>query len=155
MLLNPIHRNLLTISISIRISITYYNAADFLIRSYPAGNRRGKENMNKYRNKKITVDGILFDSKNEAARYQELKILEKAGIIKSLRLQPEYELQPKFKIGKKTERSIKYIADFEYIEGLKTIVEDVKGFVTKDFSIKRKMFLFKYGETHEFRLIKG
>lgn len=110
--------------------------------------------MSKYGNKKTLVDGILFDSKNEASRYRELKMLEKMGLIQGLKLQPEYELQPKFKIGKKTERAIKYKADFEYMEGVTTVVEDVKGCVTKEFAIKRKMFLYRYGDTYVFRVIK-
>jgi hypothetical protein len=115
---------------------------------------RRKENMSKYHNKKTLRDGILFDSKNEADRYIELKLLEKAGLIQNLRLQPEYELQPKFKYQKKTERAIKYKADFEYMEGVTTVVEDVKGCVTKEFAIKRKMFLHRYGDTYDFRIIK-
>jgi hypothetical protein len=109
----------------------------------------------KYGNKKTIVNGIKFDSKDEANRYLELKLSEKEGIITNLKLQPVCELQPKFKLGKKTERAIKYIADFEYMVGSSIIVEDVKGFVTKDFAIKRKMFLYNYGNTHELRLIKG
>lgn len=110
--------------------------------------------MSKYHSKKTLRDGILFDSKAEADRYTELKLLEKAGLIQDLKLQPEYELQPKFKYHKKTERAITYKADFEYMEGVTTVVEDVKGFVTKDFAIKRKLFLHKYGDIYDFRLIK-
>lgn len=111
--------------------------------------------MSKYHNKKTLRDGILFDSKNEADRYDELKLLEKAGLIHGLRLQPEYEILPKFKYNKKTVRAIKYRADFEYTEGFETVVEDVKGFVTKDFALKRKMFLYRYGHIYDFRIIKA
>ena len=54
---------------------------------------------NKYGNKKTVVDGITFDSRKEAKRYQELKLLEKAGEIKDLRRQVKYELIPSQKIN--------------------------------------------------------
>jgi len=110
--------------------------------------------MNKFRNKKTEVDGVIFDSKKEAARYCDLKIIERAGEIKNLRLQPRYELQPAFVSKKITNglesskkiRKIEYVADFEYYsEKYKGIVvEDVKGFETSIFKLKEKLFLFKY-----------
>ena len=97
---------------------------------------------NKYSNKKTVVDNIRFDSKKEAARYCELKLLKKGKIIKDLILQPRFELQEKFN----GERAIVYVADFMYYDNEKqtTIVEDVKGIKTEIYKIKRKMFLFKY-----------
>lgn len=88
----------------------------------------------KYGAKKTVVDGITFDSKKEAARYQELKLLEQAGEISNLELQPEYEVI----ITKK------YKADFLYTEKGKTIVEDVKGFKTPEYITKRKFFRKQY-----------
>lgn len=102
------------------------------IRGYqmPAVNTRKKKS--KYRNKKNTVDGIEFDSKKEATRYGQLKIMEKAGKISQLKLQKEYQLTSN---GKKV---ASYFADFVYrdING-KTIVEDVKSDVTKKLPIYR------------------
>jgi len=72
----------------------------------------GGEGMNKYRNIKTTVDGIRFDSKREAERYSELKLLERAGIITDLKLQPKFELIPKHNGN----RALTYIADFSYTE---------------------------------------
>lgn len=73
--------------------------------------------MNKYHNCKVMVDGIKFDSKAEARRYVELKIMEDTGHIKELKLQPKFELQPKYKNNKgETIRAITYKADFSYIE---------------------------------------
>lgn len=63
--------------------------------------------MNKYRNKKVIVDGISFDSKKEAARYKELRMLERTGIISALRLQVPFELIPK----QDGERACAYRAD--------------------------------------------
>ena len=105
--------------------------------------------MNKYRNKKTEYDGIKFASAKEATRYCELKQLEKVGVIQSLRLQPRYLLQEKYTINGRTERSISYIADFEYWdnEKKKLVVEDVKSPATKTqvYKIKKKLFEKKFG----------
>lgn len=111
--------------------------------------------MNKYRNHKTMLDGIRFDSKREAERYAELKLQEQCGIISDLTLQPKFKLQDGFKYNGKTEKAITYIADFMYTdEDGKTVVEDVKGVETKEFKIKRKLFLYRYGEKYQFRMVK-
>lgn len=107
----------------------------------------------KYRNKKTTIDGITFSSKGEANRYCELKLLERAGLISDLQLQPKFELQPKFKKDGKTIRAINYIADFQYVENGQIVVEDFKGVITKEFSIKKKMFEYRYRDL-ELRIVK-
>ena len=98
--------------------------------------------MNKYHSKKVEYDGINFASRLERDRYIELKQLEKAGIIKNLQLQVKYEVIPK----QKGERAANYIADFVYedAQGV-TVVEDTKGFRTRDFILKRKLMLYVYG----------
>lgn len=114
--------------------------------------------MKKYGSKKVTIDGITFDSKKEAHRYCELKLLLRAGKIKGLELQKPFELIPaqrepstmtktgKEKLGRVIEQSVKYIADFVYIDASgKTVVEDTKGVKTKDYIIKRKLMLYVYG----------
>ncbi len=78
--------------------------------------------MNKFGAKKTEVDGIVFDSKKEAGRYVELKLLERAGEIRNL------ELQPSFECVVNDQKICKYNADFAYFEGDKRIVEDVKGY---------------------------
>ena len=96
----------------------------------------------KYNNTKVRVDGRLFDSKAEAARWQELQMLERAGEITELERQVEYELIPK----QKGERAVKYIADFRYIDhDGKTVVEDTKGVRTPVWIIKRKLMLRVHG----------
>ena len=107
----------------------------------------------KYGNKKTTIDGFVFDSKREATRYQQLKLIVRAGVISDLTLQPSYMLQESFKINGKTIRAIKYVADFKYVENGVTIVEDVKGCLTDVYKLKKKLFLFKYGNELEFREI--
>lgn len=105
-------------------------------------------NWTKYNNKKITVDGQIFDSKKEASRYKELRLLEKAGAIHDLRMQVKFTLIPAQRdeaTGKVIERECSYKADFVYEEDGKTVVEDVKGFRTKEYIIKRKLMLWRYG----------
>lgn len=115
--------------------------------------------MSKYHNEPVTVDGYRFDSKAEAARYQELRLLEKAGYIANLRLQPQYLLQPAFtnRLGNR-ERAIIYRADFAYQERMETglwleVVEDVKGVTIKDFLIKWKIVQYQ-NPSVDFRLVK-
>jgi hypothetical protein len=100
----------------------------------------------KYSNKKVMTDGIKFDSKKEATRFKELKVLEKAGVIKDLELQKKFELQPSFKLNGKTIRAIHYIADFYYFDTKenKWIVEDCKGYRNEVYKLKKKMFEYKY-----------
>ena len=100
--------------------------------------------MRKYRNKKTQIGMYVFDSIAESKRYKELALLEKAGQIKGLELQPKFLLQEGFKKNGKTYRKIEYIADFMYIENGKVIIEDVKGMETDVFKLKRKMFEYKY-----------
>ena len=116
----------------------------------------------KYGSRKVEVDGITFDSKKEAKRYKELLLLEKAGELSNLQRQVKYVLIPpqyenpqsltKKGRGKCIERECSYIADFVYqvplLEGgvpFLTVVEDTKGFKTKDYIIKRKLMLYTYG----------
>lgn len=107
----------------------------------------------KYRSKKTEIDGITFDSRKEAARYAELKILEKGGVIKDLALQVPFVLIPAQyekalpgkKRGKLIERACIYKADFVYQYDGETIVEDVKGLRTKEYIIKRKLMLKVHG----------
>lgn len=95
----------------------------------------------KYNNKITELDGIKFHSRKESVRYSQLKLYEKGGLIKDLRLQVAYELIPKLEINGKTERAIKYIADFVYTDTVnnKEIVEDVKGMITDVFKLKYRL----------------
>lgn len=97
--------------------------------------------MAKYNNIKTVVDGITFDSKKEAQRYQVLKMLERAGAITDLKCQVAFELIPK----QQGERAVKYIADFVYKENGKVVVEDVKGKRTQVYILKRKLMLWVHG----------
>jgi hypothetical protein len=103
----------------------------------------------KYHNTKTVADGIKFDSKLEAERYAQLKILERAGVIRELELQPSFDLLPSFKKNGKTWRRTVYKADFRYIscEDDSYIIEDVKGstaVITDVFRLKQKLFEYKY-----------
>lgn len=95
----------------------------------------------KYGSRKALVDGILFDSGKEAGRYCQLKLMERAGIIIDLQLQVAYELNPG------GTHSLRYIADFVYIitDGNLQIVEDAKGFRTKDYRKKKRLMKKVHG----------
>ena len=108
----------------------------------------------KYHNRKITRDGVTFDSRKEFRRYEELQLLQQAGEIANLRRQVKFVLIPTqrepskigtrggVKQGKLLERECAYIADFVYTENGKIVVEDTKGLRTKDYIIKRKLMLY-------------
>lgn len=118
--------------------------------------------QSKYGSRKQTVSGITFDSRKEARRFQELRLLELAGEISDLRLQVKYILiptqrAPSFEVykrgpnkgrrkpGEVLEKECAYIADFVYAKGGETVVEDAKGVRTKEYIIKRKLMLERYG----------
>lgn len=102
----------------------------------------------KYGNRKTYVGEILFDSAHEAKRYTELKLMERAGEIRELRLQVPYELIPQLKDenGKVVYRATHYVADFVYVDARtgRTVVEDAKGYVTDAYRLKRKMMMWIY-----------
>lgn len=100
---------------------------------------------NKYKNKKVVVDNILFDSKKEANYYTKLKILRDAGKISGLRLQEKFILQPSFKLNGKTYRAITYVADFVYKDDKGMHVVDTKGYRTETYKIKKKLFMKRFG----------
>lgn len=97
--------------------------------------------MSKYHAQRTEVDGIKFASKKEAKRYVQLKAFERVGLIKNLRLQVPYQIIAKSKYG----RAIKYIADFVYIEDEQTVVEDVKGYRTDVYKLKKRLMAEVYG----------
>ena len=100
----------------------------------------------KYGSSKTEVNGIVFDSKKEANRYKELLILMKAGAIGLLELQVSYEL------NEGGSHSLKYIADFVYVDALtgQKIIEDAKGYRTKEYKKKKRLMLKVHGiKIHE------
>ena len=100
----------------------------------------------KYGNRKVKLNGETFDSSKEARRYGELVLLERAGQISHLERQVKYGLIPsQYRDGKCIERAVQYVADFVYYEDGKKVVEDAKGFRTKDYILKRKLMLYIHG----------
>lgn len=99
----------------------------------------------KYHNKKCFYKNMKFDSLKERNHYIILEQLEKTKQIKNLKCQVKFELQPSFKLNDKTIRAINYIADFTYIKDGKIVVVDTKGFRTKEYLLKKKLFQYKYG----------
>lgn len=103
--------------------------------------------MNKYRNVKVTIDGLKFDSKGEASRWFELVMLQKAGKISDLKRQVPFTLLDDFKDSEgKTIRAVKIVVDFGYTENGCEVVEDFKSPAsrTKDFLLKKKFFQAKF-----------
>lgn len=97
---------------------------------------------NKYHNQKTEVAGITFASKKEAERYLELKMMERAGMIKNLEIQKRFEIIPKTD----KYRACFYVADFVYeTHQGKKVIEDTKGFRTKEYLIKKKLVYARYG----------
>lgn len=110
-------------------------------KSHTSSNIEVEEKKSKYHAKKVVLDGISFDSKKEAKRYNELKILEKLKVISNLRLQVPYILVEKSMYG----RTIKYLADFVYLKDDKIVVEDCKGVRTPVYRLKKRLMAEKYG----------
>lgn len=98
--------------------------------------------MSKYRNHKVIINGIKYDSKKEAARHSDLLLLERAGQISDLKLQPVYKIEINGRL------ICKYIGDFEYIENGEKVVEDVKSPITRKnpvYRIKNKLMRAVHG----------
>jgi hypothetical protein len=95
----------------------------------------------KYGNRKTTIDGLTFHSRREAERYCELKLMQAAGMIRDLELQPKYDLVVN---GQKVCR---YTADFRYwdVERTAQVVEDVKGYRTRDYILKKALMFAVHG----------
>ena len=103
----------------------------------------------KYNAKPTVAEGIRFASQKEGRRYAELRLLEHAGEIRDLRVQPRFPLwahtgvvsDDPIKIGE-------YRGDFAYEDRKgQTVVEDVKGFKTPLYKWKRKHVMAQYGIT--------
>jgi len=99
----------------------------------------------KYGNQKIEIDGILFDSKAEARYWGHLKIRVMAGEITNLRRQVTYEIAPSVVIGGRKRPPLRYIADFVWDEGGKTVTADVKGVAPEAYRIKRHLMKAIHG----------
>lgn len=99
----------------------------------------------KYGNRVTEVNGIAFDSKKEAAYYEDLLWRQRTGAVKSIELQPKFVLQPGYKREGKKIRPIIYKADFKVTEADGNIYYvDTKGMKTPVYLLKKKMLLYKY-----------
>ena len=101
----------------------------------------------KYRNKPTIIDGIKFQSQKESNRYLELKMLQRAGEINNLMVQPKFEIISNVVWNHKTLRKRYYIADFSYFENGNKTIEDVKSAITRKnpvYTLKKQLFILKY-----------
>ncbi len=107
------------------------------------GDRQGMRipqlSKTKYHNKTTEQDGIVFASHKEANRWRELKLMQRAGKIRGL------ERQVKFPLIVNGVKVCTYIADFIYQEGTRVIVEDAKGYRTREYNLKRKLMKACHG----------
>jgi len=117
-------------------------------------------NNGKFKNVKVEVDGMKFDSKTEARRYGELKLLQQAKEISGLEMQVKFKLLDSFKRKAPnqrkpvTHRGIAYIADFVYWENGYKIIEDVKSKITVKepyYILKRKLMVSQLADNEIFR----
>ena len=92
---------------------------------------------NKFHARPCVIDGIRYASQKEARRCQELILLERAGKIRGL------ELQPKFPLIVDGIKVATYIADAAYFENNARVVEDVKSGPTKTPVYRLKIKLLK------------
>ena len=99
--------------------------------------------VSKYGNKKTELDGMVFDSRKEAQRWAELKLMERGRLISGLERQVSFEIIPKTD----KYRAVKYVADFTYIDAEtgEKVVEDCKGVKTDVYMLKKKLMYWKYG----------
>ena len=99
----------------------------------------------KYHAQKTYVDGIPFDSKREATRYGELKLLEKAGKINALIIHPAFPI-----VYRDTLICIVFL-DFKYHDEARgeAVYEDTKGYDNDLSRLKRKLVCAFYGITVE------
>ncbi len=95
----------------------------------------------KYGNIKTVIDGITFDSRKEAARFCELKLLQRAGKIDGLTCQVPFEVRLN------GEKICVYVADFRYLDLETTgyVIEDVKGMRTPVYKLKKRLVEAQYG----------
>lgn len=103
------------------------------------------EKKAKYGNKKIVTPEGTFDSKWEYERYQQLKMLQKAGQISNLKRQVEFILAPAMVIQGKKRPPLRYFADFQYTEDGAKVVEDTKGVLTDVYIVKRHLMKAFHG----------
>lgn len=113
------------------------------------GGMTKKKAKNKFGAKKKVIDGITFASKAEADYYCELKLRKKAGDVKDFELQPKFEILPKFEKHGKRFNPITYTADFKVIH-----IVEIKGFATRDYQLRAKLFNFTYRDI-KFTVVKA
>ena len=102
--------------------------------------------MSKYKNHKVTHDGMTFDSKKECERYKVLKTWQEMGLISGLVCQETFVLIDGVKIAGESRKrpSVRYVADFVYLRNGEQVVEDVKSRATaKDKTYRLKKHLMK------------
>jgi len=113
-----------------------------------------EDRVSKYNNRRVTLDGITFDSQAEARRYEQLRLLQRAGDISELNVHERIVIVPAELLDGKLERDLFYEADFTYVEHGWRVVEDVKGVQTQLFRLKWRLLRQRWaGLKVRFRVI--
>lgn len=109
-------------------------------------NKKGVSKHNKYKNQKVVIDNIRFDSKNEGRYYEEqIKPRLESGEYLDIEFHPKFTLLDKFEKNNNKFRALTYSADFRiYPKVGASYLVDIKGMMTKDFIIKCKLFNYIY-----------
>lgn len=110
-----------------------------VVRRHVMGGSQPEKKKNKYGNRRFKNEEGSWDSEKEYRRWQELKLLERAGKIQDLQKKVAFELIPAAMRDHKRLRPIQYIADFVYTEAGKTVVEDAKGYRNKLYMLKKRL----------------
>lgn len=111
------------------------------MRSTPTLRAMTYHSTNKYHAKKVKTEDGTFDSQKELNRWCQLKLLERAYQITGLERQVKFPIIAKSKFG----GEIVYIADFVYYEDGKKVIEDVKGYKTAVYKLKKRLVAEQYG----------
>lgn len=121
------------------------------MRSYPVTHART------FNNRKVEAGGYVFDSRLEARRWQQLRLMEQAGAIRNLQVKPSFMLQPGYRDADgKAQRAVTWTPDFTYQDGDGGwVAEDVKGGpVTEVTRLKLKLFSYQYKD-YRVRLVRA
>ena len=93
----------------------------------------------KFNARKTKVDGLTFDSLREAERWVALCEEQSRGVISGLKRQARFKLEVNGQL------ITHYVADFIYDRDEERVVEDVKGYITDVYRIKRRLMKACYG----------
>lgn len=107
----------------------------------PASSKPASNKPRKYRNVPTVIDGTRYDSAKEARHGQLLQAMLRDGLIADLRRQVTYDLHVNGWLV------CRYKADFVFTDCTKNVevVQDVKGYQTAEYKLKKKLMFAVHG----------